>query len=213
MGTRVTAGILLVAGIVLLVIRPAGWIIAGLSITIAAAIRIYDLRRGRLRSAPWPVVIIALLMSHPAACRYLEEVGGSAGEVEGDARRRQLRDAFRNAPGTLVTVWRGRLRSPWVKLAGRVLSHRVEEMRLLIEDATPDQRRYQVALRRLRRYCWLILCATGSGDGVYSRPARALRHSCRESAVNAGDADLAAQVRQDVKKLACALTSERPDRA
>lgn len=202
---------LLVAGIVLLVVRPGEWVIAVLLISVAGVIRIHDLRRGALRFVPWSLTIIALIMPRPEARAYLEELGHSANAVRGRERRRHVWDAVVAAPRTLVTVWYGWLRSKMVRMTVRVLSRRVHDVQHLIEGAAVGSRSYRAALRRLRRYCRVILCATGSGQyREYAVPARALLECCRQSGNN--DAD-DARIRQEVEKLACALTSRRPDRA
>jgi hypothetical protein len=204
--------LLLVAGIVLLVVHRGEWVIAVMSISVAALIRIIDLRRGALRFVPWSLTIIALVMPRPAALTYLEELGHSANAVRGRERRRHVRVAVVAAPRTLVTVWHGWLRSKVVWLAVRVLSRRVHAVQHLIEDAAVGPR-YRLALRRLRRYCRVILCATGSWQyHEYAGPARALLESCRRSD-GSDDVAALARVRQDVEKLACALTSRRPGRA
>ena len=210
-GTRIPTGTLLVAGLVLLVVRFDGWIIACSLITSAGVIRTFDLRRGGLEFVPWPLTIIALIMPWAAAHRYLEELGNSANEVRGRERRRHVWNAVVASPGTLVTVWHGWLRAKLVKLAVRALCHRVHQVQLLIRETTPAPRQYQ----RLRWYCRLILCATGSGQyHVYADPARALLRSCRQSAENAGGgAELDARILNEVEKLACALTSRHPDHA
>jgi len=213
-GTRIPTGVVLVAGLVLLVALPGQWIVAGLLITITGVIRIYDLRRGRLRFAPWPLAIIALLMPRPVAHSYLEEFGHHNNEIPGWERRRHVRNAIVASPGTLVTVWHDWLRAKMVKLTVRALSSRVHQAELLVQDMTAGARQYRVALRRLRRYCRLILCATGSGRfHEYAGPACALLLSCRQSAENGGGAELAERIRQEVRMLACALTSWRPDHA
>lgn len=107
MGTRIPTGIFLVAGLVLLVVMPGLWIIASILITIAAVIRIRDLRRGKFKFAPWPLTVIALIMPRPAAHSYLEEIGHSANEVSVLERRRHVRNAIQKFPETLVTVWHG----------------------------------------------------------------------------------------------------------
>jgi hypothetical protein len=204
---------LLVAGIVLLVVRHGEWIIAVLLISGSGVIRIYDLRRGALRFVPWSLTIIALVMPRPAARAYLEELGHSANAVGGRERRRHVRVAVMAAPRTLVTVWHGWLRTKMVRLTVRVLSRRVDGVQYLIENSAVGSRRYRVAVRRLRRYCRVILCATGSGQyREYAVPARALLECCRQSG-GGRDADAAARIRQEVEKLACALTSRRPGRA
>ena len=204
----------LVAGIVLLVVRPDEWPVALLLIFVSGMIRIYDLRRGALRFVPWSLVIIALAMPLPVARGYLEELGHSANAVPGRERRRHVRVAVVAAPRTLDIVWRRYLRSTVVLLAVRVLSRRVHDVQQLIEGAAVGSRRYRVALRRLRRYCRVILCATGSGQyREYAVPARALLDCCRPPAGGCGDADAAVRVRYEVENLACALTGRRPGRA
>lgn len=214
MGTRIPTGILLVAGPALLVILPKGWIVAVLSITVAGVFRIRDLRRGRLAFAPWPLTIIALIMPRPVAHSYLEEFAHNANEVGGQERRRHVWNAIRAAPVTLVVVWHDWSRARLVGLTARVLSSRVHQVQLVIQDLTTDPRRYDAAIRRLRRYCRLILCATGSGRfHEYAGPARALLLSCGQAAENGAGAEPAARIRQEVDKLVCVLTNRRPDRA
>lgn len=214
MGTRIPTGVVLFAGLVLLVVLPDQWIVAGLLITITGVIRIYDLRRGRLRFAPWPLTIIALLMPRPVAHSYLEEFGHNINEMRGWERRRHVGNAIVASPGTLVTVWHDWLRSKVVELTVRALSSRVHQAELQVQDMAAGARQYRVALRRLRRYCWLILCATGSGRfHEYAGPARALLLSCRQSTEYGGGAELAERIRQEVGMLACALTSRRPGHA
>jgi hypothetical protein len=213
-GTRIPTGIVLVAGIVLLVFWPEKWIISGLLIIVGSVIRIYGLRRGKLKFVPWPLTVIALVMPRPAAHSYLEEVGCSANEVRGRERRRHVWRAIVASPGTLVTVWHGRLRAKLVKMTVWALSRRVRQVQFQIWDVTASHRQYQAALRSLRRSCWLILCATGRGQyPEYAAPARALLVSCRRSAENGGEAELAARIRREVDKLAFVLTTWRPDRA
>jgi hypothetical protein len=213
-GTRIPTGILLVAGLVLLVIWPSEWIIAGLLINTVGGIRIYDLRRGRLKFVPWPLTIIALIMPRPAAYSYLEDLGHSANEVQGQERRRHIWHAVVASPATLITVWRVWLRARLVELILWVLFHRVHQARRLIQDVAPGSRQYRVALRRLRRYCRLITLTSGSGQyHEYVGPARALLLSCRQSAEKGGDADLDARIWQELEELARALASRRPDRA
>lgn len=205
-------GILLVTGLLLLVVLSNSWIIAGLLITIAGGIRIYDLRRGRLKVAPWPLTVVALIMPRPAAHAYLETLGHNINQVRGRERRRHVWHAVRAAPGTLVTVWHDWLRSTLVKLAVWALSRRVRQIQLGIQELDPRQ--YRAAVRRLRRYCQLILCATGSGQyHEYADSARALRLSCRQWIKNGGGQELDARIQQEVEKLAATLTSRRPDRA
>lgn len=209
MGTRISTGILLVAGFVLILVRPGGWIVMALLITIAGAVRVHGLRRGKLRFVPWPLTIIALMMPWPAARVYLEELGHSAGAVLGRERRRHVWHAVVASPGTLVTVWHGWLREKLVKLAAWALAGRVHQAQLLLWDT----RRRRVALRRLRRYCRLILCATGDGQyHEFAGPAQVLLLSCQE-ARNGGGAELDARIRQEVEKLVCVLANRRPDPA
>lgn len=213
-GTRIPTGILLIAGLVLLVVRPDWSIIAGLLIIAAGVIRIHDLRRGRLKGAPWPLTIIALFMPRPAAHSYLEELGHSASEVCGRERKLHVRHAVAAAPRTLVTVWHCWLRTQLVKLTVWVLSNRVPPVQHLIQDMAASPRQYRTALRRLQRYCRLILCATGNEQfHEYADVARGLLLSCRQRRKNGSSAELDARIRQDVEKLACALTNRRPDRA
>ena len=161
---------------------------------------------------PWPLTIIAVAMPRPDARVYLEDLGHSANAVQGRERRRHVRVAIVAAPRTLVTVWHGWLRSKMVWVAVRVLSRRVPGVQHLIESSAVGSRRYRVALRRLRRYCRVILCATGSGQyREYAAPARAILECGRRPGYD--DAEAAARVRQEVEKLACALTSRRPGRA
>jgi hypothetical protein len=205
---------LLVAGIALLVVLPDEWPIALLLIFVSGMIRIHDLRRGALRFVPWSLVIIALVMPLSAARGYLEELGHSANEVGGRERRRHVRVAVVAAPRTLGIVWHGYLRSKVVRLTVRVLSSRVPDVQHLIEGAAVGSRHYRSALRRLRRYCRVILCATGSGQyREYAAPARALLECCRPPASGGDDADAALRIRRGVENLACALASRRPGRA
>jgi hypothetical protein len=212
-GTRVPTGILLVTWLVVLVVAPGEWIIAGLLISVTAAIRFYDLRRGALRFMPWPLTVIAFLMPLPAGRDYLEEVGQNVSEARGRERRRYVLNAVVASPRTLVTVWHGWLRAKMVFVTVRVLSRRVHDVQLLIEAAGVGQRRYRVALRRLRRYCRVILYATGRGQyREYAGPARALLEITRQLPDDL-DADVAARINQEVEKLACVLTNRRPGRA
>lgn len=209
MGTRISTGILLVAGFVLILLRPGGWIVMGFLIAIGVVVRVHGLRRGKLRFVPWPLTIIALMMPWAAAHVYLEELGHSAGAVLGRERRRHVWHAVVASPRTLVTVWHGWLRGQLVKLAVWALVNRVHQVQLLLGDT----RRRRVALRRLRRYCRLILCATGGGQyHEYAGPAQVLLLSCRE-AKNGDSAELDARIRQEVERLVCVLTNRRPDPA
>ncbi len=208
MGTRIPTGILLVAGLVLLFVRPGEWIIVVLMAAVVV-IRICDLRRGTLKFAPWPLTIIALFMPRPAARSYLEELGHSVNQVWGRERGWHVWDAVKAFPGTLVTVWHCWLRAKVVTLTVRVLSRRVHQ--LLLTDMAVSPRR---ALRRLRRYCRLVLYATGRAQyRMYADSARALLRSCEQLTEHGGGVELDALVRQEAEKLACALTSRRPDRA
>ena len=213
-GTRIPTGILLIAGLVLLVVRSDWWIIAGLLIITAGVIRIYDLRCGKLKIAPWPLTIIALFMPRPAAHSYLEELGHSANEVRGRERKRHVWHAVVAAPRTVGTVWHGWLRTQLMRPTVWALSHRVPQAQLIIQDMAATPRQYRAALRRLQRYCQLILCATGNEQfHEYADVARTLLLSCRQWTKNGSSAELDAQIRHDVEKLACALTNRRPDRA
>lgn len=211
MGTRISTGILLVAGLVLIVLRPGGWLVLGLLITIAGVVRIWELRRGKLRHVPWPLTFIALFMPGPAGPVYLEELGYSANEVRGRERGRHVWHAVVASPRTLVTVWHSWLRAKLVGLTVRAVSRRVHEVQLMVQA---DPRRHRVARRRLRRYCRLILLATGRWQyHEYAVPAHALLLSCRQPVEKGGGAELDARIQQEMEKLACALTSRRPDRA
>ncbi|WP_133903449.1 hypothetical protein [Actinophytocola oryzae] len=202
------------AGLVLLVVRPEKSIIALILITIAAVLRIRDLRRGRLRFAPRPLTVIALLMPLSVARSYLEEFARNATEVHGREARRHVWNAVVESPATLVTVWHDWFRTKLVRLTARLLSSRVDRVRLVIRDLAAAPGRHEAALRRLQRYCRLILLATGSGQfHDYAGPAEALLRSCRQSAENGGDAELTTRIQKDVDRLVCALASRRPDRA
>jgi len=193
---------------------PGQWVVAGLLITVGGALRIYDLRSGKFRFMPWPMTIIAFVMPRPTAHSYLETVGHQVNEVQDQVREQYMRDAIKAAPKTLVTLWCRWARDTFVRVTVGIVSRRVHHVQPLIEDATASPRRYRVVLRRLRLCCRLILCATGNGKyHQYAAPARALLSSCRHAAEDDGSAELAALVRQDVEKLACALANRRPDRA
>lgn len=214
MGTRIPTGILLVAGVLLLLARPGEWLVAGIMITAAGVLRTWDLRRGRLSHAPWPLTIIALFMPPSAARSYLEEFAHTTGEVRGRERRRHVWNATAAGPRTLAAVWHDWLRAKLVRLTVRALSSRIHRAKSVIQDLTAEPRRYRAAIRRLRRYCRLILCATGSWRcHEYEGPARALLSSCKQMAENGGGAEAAARIRLEVEKLVRALASRRPDRA
>jgi hypothetical protein len=213
-GTRIPTGFLLVAGFVLLVVLPEFSIITGALMIVAGAVRVHDLRRGRLGVVPWPLTIIAVLMPRPGAHNYLESLGHNANEVRGRERRRHMWDAVLASPGTLVTVWHGWLRSKLVAVTVWALADRVDQVQQLLKDAAVDPGRRHAALRRLRRYCRLILCVTGNAHRHECAVAAfALLQTLRQSADSRGDAELDARIRRDVEKLACALTSPRPDPA
>jgi hypothetical protein len=211
---RIPTGILLVAGFVLLVVLPEFSIITGSLMIVTAVLRVRDLRRGRLGLVPWPLTVVALLMPRPAAHFYLEDLGHNANEVRGRERRRHVWHAVMASPGTVVTVWHGWLRSKLVAMTVWALAHRVHQVQLLFQEVEVGSRRYRAALRRLRWYCRLILGVTGNGHRhEYTAPARTLLQSLRQSAESGGDAKSDARIRQEVERLACALTSPRPDPA
>lgn len=182
--TLVLLGILAIAGLIFLVVwRSAGKIavFAGALLVISRVLVFCDLRRHHLRYAPWPLTITALFMPQADARRYLEALASGFYELRGRLRRRHMWNAIRTAPRAVLALWHLWLREKWVALAVRGLTDRVHLIQGLIESTPPGSRRHRAARRRLRRYCRLILCATGTWQyDEIARPARALLR-CRPS--------------------------------
>lgn len=176
--TLVLLGILAVAELIFLVV----WHNAGKIVVFACALLVIsrvlvfcDLRRHHLRYAPWPLTITALFMPQADARRYLEALASGFYELRGRQRRRHMWNAIRTAPKASLALWHCWLRAKWVALAVCALTDRVHRVQGLIESTPPGSRRHRAARRRLRLYCRLVLCATGTWQyDEIARPARAL---------------------------------------
>jgi hypothetical protein len=188
--------------------EPMIAVVGGALIGISIIIRIRDLRTEDLADVPLSIVIVAVL-SPPAHARdYLADLGSAATETRGRERRRHLVNIIATAPQTLATLWSGWLRTSLVRFTITALSRRIARLEhTLTEHPWP-----RLTLPRLRLFCRLILCATGSWQyGDLAEAARALSRTCRRSAVSSGHA-LGTSIHRETNELVTTMGAWRPHR-